>query len=170
MKEIHRKALDVAARFKQAEADLISVLQEVEAGRVFVISATRACSTTAFKRSGCRRMSPRISSLSRERLAKFRFFKPRFKAGSLSVSKARKITPVLTLANQDEWVEKAKLLSTRKLEEEVARVAPREATPERIKFVTEDRLELRLGISKARRKTGTCSGSGIATDCKAGQP
>ena len=28
-------------------------------------------------------------------------------SGALSVSKARKIAPVLTLANQDEWVEKA---------------------------------------------------------------
>ena len=36
MNEIHKKALEVAMRFKQAEADLISVLQEVENHRVFV--------------------------------------------------------------------------------------------------------------------------------------
>ena len=36
MNPIHKKALEVAARFKQAEADLISVLQEVEAQCVFV--------------------------------------------------------------------------------------------------------------------------------------
>lgn len=46
-------------------------------------------------------------------------------------------------------MEKARSLTTRKLEEEIARVAPKEVTPERIKFVTADRLELRLGISKA---------------------
>ena len=43
-------------------------------------------------------------------------------------------------------------MSTRKLEEEVARVAPREAVPERMRFVAEDRLELRLGISKSLRE------------------
>ena len=80
---------------------------------------------------------------------KFPVLHSAIQSGSLSVSKARKIAPVLTLENQVEWVEKAKTLPTRKLEEEVAGVAPREATPERMKFVTEDRLELRLGISKA---------------------
>ena len=73
-------------------------------------------------------------------------------SGALSVSKARKITPVLTVANQREWIEKAKLLPTRKLEEEVARVAPKEATPEGIKFISEDRVELRLGLSKVAQE------------------
>jgi hypothetical protein len=68
--------------------------------------------------------------------------------GSLSVSKARKITPILTLANQDEWVEKARTLSSRKLEEEVARAAPGETVRDRIRPICEDRAELRLGISK----------------------
>ena len=36
MNEIHKRALEVAARFKQAKADLISVLQEVDACRVFL--------------------------------------------------------------------------------------------------------------------------------------
>jgi hypothetical protein len=33
---IHQKALEAAARFKRAEADLISILQEVEGSRVFM--------------------------------------------------------------------------------------------------------------------------------------
>ena len=70
------------------------------------------------------------------------------RSGTLSVTKARKIAPVLTLANQEEWIEKAISLPSRKLEQEVARVAPKEAAPERMKFVAEDRLELRIGISK----------------------
>jgi hypothetical protein len=36
--------------------------------------------------------------------------------GELSVSKARKITPVIAQGNQEEWVLKAQTLSYRKLE------------------------------------------------------
>ena len=68
--------------------------------------------------------------------------------GTLPVSKARKITAVLTLENQNEWIEKAQALPTRRLEQEVARVLPQEAVSERLKFVSAERLELRVGISK----------------------
>lgn len=131
MNEIHKKALEVATRYKRAEADLLCVLQEVEVARVFV----KLGFTSMF--NYCVQALGLTESVAANQ------------SGSLSVSKARKIAPVLTLENQDEWVEKAKILSTRKLEEEVARVAPREAAPERIKVVAEDRLELRMGISKA---------------------
>ncbi|MDR3608752.1 MAG: HNH endonuclease signature motif containing protein [Oligoflexia bacterium] len=69
--------------------------------------------------------------------------------GELSVSKARKITPVLALENQREWVAKAQTMSSRKLEEEVAKLCPRASVEERVKPVCEDRLELRVGISKS---------------------
>ena len=70
-------------------------------------------------------------------------------SGSLTVSKARKITSVLAPDNQEEWVLKAQTLSSRRLEEEVAKVNPRAAVKESVKFVGEDRLELRVGISKS---------------------
>ena len=41
MNKIHEKALEVATRFKQAEADLISVLQEVEMARVRDLESQR---------------------------------------------------------------------------------------------------------------------------------
>ena len=149
MNPIHKKALEVAARFKQAEADLISVLQEVDTAKVFLklgctglfnycVQALGLSESVAYNFVTVARKAREVPVL-----------QSAIQNGSLSVSKARKIAPVLTLANQEEWVEKAKSLPTRKLEAEVARVAPREATPERMKFVSEDRLELRMGISKA---------------------
>jgi hypothetical protein len=68
--------------------------------------------------------------------------------GSVSVSKVRKVAPVLTFENQEVWMDKIKHMSSKQLEREVATVCPREAAPERTKYVSEDRLELRMGISQ----------------------
>jgi hypothetical protein len=68
--------------------------------------------------------------------------------GSLSVSKARKIVPVLTPENQFDWIARAKSLPQRVLEREVARVAPRTATPEKVTYVTESRFNLNLGVEE----------------------
>lgn len=70
-------------------------------------------------------------------------------SGELSVSKARKITPVLNNDNHQEWLKKAVDLSQKKLEEQVAIACPKEAVPEKLKFVNAERLALQMSISKA---------------------
>lgn len=148
MNAIHKKALDAAANFKQAEADLISALQEVDQARVFSKMGYASLFTYCVQALG---LSESVTSNFITVARKARetpMLQSAIRNGTLPVSKARKITPVLTLENQAEWIEKAKILSSRKLEEEVARIAPREAPPERMKVIAEDRVELRLGISK----------------------
>lgn len=152
MNPIHKKALEVATRFKQAEADLISVLQEVEVQRVFVdLGYTSLFNYCVYALGLSESVASNFVTVARK-ARDVPVLQAAIQAGDLSVSKARKIAPVLTLANQDEWVEKAKALSSRKLEEEVARAAPREAVSERLRFVAEDRLELRIGISKSLKE------------------
>ena len=152
MNEIHKKALEVAARFKRAEADLISVLQEVESARVFMKLGFTSLFSYCVQALGLSESVAANFITVARKAREVPVLQSAIESGVLSVSKARKITPVLTLGNQEEWIEKAKLLSTRKLEEEVAQVAPKEATPERMKFVSEDRVELRLGLSKAAKE------------------
>ena len=152
MNEIHQKALEVAKRFKRAEADLISVLQEVECARVFVKLGYTSLFNYCVRALGLSESIAANFITVARKAREVPVLQSAIESGTLSVSKARKITPVLTLANQEEWVEKAKSLSTRQLEEEVVRVAPKQATPERIKIVSEDRVELRLGLSKAAKE------------------
>jgi hypothetical protein len=68
--------------------------------------------------------------------------------GELTVSKARKITPVLTKENSAHWIGLAKTLPKPKLEREVARVAPQTMTSDRTKYVTDSRIELKFGVSE----------------------
>ncbi|MGZ6333242.1 MAG: HNH endonuclease [Bdellovibrionota bacterium] len=66
----------------------------------------------------------------------------------LSVSKARKIVPVLTPENQEEWIEKAKSLPQRELERQVARLVPQEAERERFKSLDGERVQVTVTISE----------------------
>ncbi len=74
--------------------------------------------------------------------------KKEIKSGNITVSKARKITPVINKQNSKLWLEKAKSLSQKKLEKEVAKINPKTATPEKTTYVSENRLNLQLGVSE----------------------
>ena len=148
MNPIHEKALAAAHRFHRAEADLISALQEVEENLTFL----------EFKCSSLFQYGLRVLRLSENVTSNFIAVMraarrvPELKAAiqseKLSVSKARKITPVVS-QDPEKWIDLAMNFSSKKVEEEVAKVCPKEAVKERIKPVSEDLRELRLGISKA---------------------
>jgi 5-methylcytosine-specific restriction endonuclease McrA len=75
--------------------------------------------------------------------------KAELKAGSLHLSNARRIAPILNSENKTVWTEKAKTLPQRKLEQELAAEFPRLATQEKTTYVSQDRLELKLGLNQA---------------------
>ena len=152
IQEIHQKAIEVAARFKRAEADLISVLQEVESSRTFTKLGFPSLFSYCVQALGLSESVTANFVTVARKAREIPALQSAIEDGILSVSKARKITPVLNFENQREWIEKAKILSTRKLEEEVAREAPREAAPERMRVISQDRVDLRLGISKAAQE------------------
>ncbi|MGE3973742.1 MAG: HNH endonuclease [Bdellovibrionales bacterium] len=146
--EIHQKALAVAGRFKKAESDVIEVLQQIDDGRVYLkfeckslydytVNVLKLSESTAYNFITVARKAKEVPELKRA-----------IQSGTLSVSKARKITPVLTPTNQEEWLKMAIELPQKKLEQQVATICPQESTPERVKFVSEERLNLQMGISK----------------------
>jgi hypothetical protein len=72
--------------------------------------------------------------------------------GNLSVAKARKITPVITPENSQEWIDKAIELPKALLEKDVAQHSPEVKVIERAKYVSPSRIELKLGISEELQK------------------
>ncbi|MGE3973594.1 MAG: HNH endonuclease [Bdellovibrionales bacterium] len=146
--QIHEKALEVAGRFRRAESDLIEILQQVDEHRVYLKLHCKSLydyATTVLKLSD----NVAYNFITVARKAKeVPKMKQEIQSGNLTVSKARKISSVITPSNQDQWLKMAIELPQKKLEQQVAKVSPREATPERIKFVSEDRLNLQMGISE----------------------
>lgn len=66
----------------------------------------------------------------------------------LSISKARKICPVLTIANCNEWVELALNCTCRVIEKTVALSKPKVAKTESLEYLSLDHLLLKLSIDE----------------------
>jgi hypothetical protein len=148
IQEIHQRALKAAEGFKRSEIEIISCLQEVDDSSTFLRLGYTSLYDYMINALGFSESSASNFITVSRKAKEIPLLQSAIQEGTLSVSKARKITPVLTLENQEEWIEKAKTLPQRQLEQEVAREIPREDVPERIKFVSESRMELRMGISK----------------------
>ncbi len=147
--EIHQRALGIVERYKRVEAELLDILQQADEYRVYYLfecknlheyamNILKLSESVAFNFITVARKAKEVPEL-----------KVIIESGALSVSKARKITPVLTFDNQKEWLQMAVELPQRKLEHYVAKACPKEAVTERMKFVSEDRLNLQLGISES---------------------
>jgi hypothetical protein len=146
--EIHAEAIAAASQFFNSEARLLTILQRMDELRAYrdlghtslmayAVKSLKLSESTALNLINVARKAVQVPELKRE-----------IEAGELSVCMARKIVPVLTQANQSLWIEKAKTLTTRALEREVATVRPQEATPERIKFVTAQRVAMSIGLNE----------------------
>ncbi len=148
LQSLHQKALLAAKHFHQSEASLIDILQELDDKKLFIhmgfaslfdyaIKALKLSEANASNFITVARKSKSVPEL-----------KAAIKSQAITVSKARKITPVLTPNNSAHWLELAKTLPKEKLEKAVAKVRPQTLTPERAKYVTETRLELKMGVSE----------------------
>ena len=145
--QIHARAIDVSQRYRSAESELIEVLQALDQHRVYlcrghsslfqyVVAELSLSESVAYNLITVSRKAHEVPEL-----------KLAIQSGTITLSNARKITPILTFENKAEWLEKASTLSNRQLEKEVVRIFPKAATPERVSYVTESRVKLNFGLS-----------------------
>ncbi len=145
---LHEKALLLAQDYRRVEVSLIEVLMQIQLGRVFeqlgytslyqyCVSALKLSEAQALALIAVARKSQEVPAL-----------KQKLEAGEIHLSNARRIVPLLTPANQDEWLRKAATHTQRELEREIAKVNPLATTVfERVKPIAAERSELRVGIS-----------------------
>jgi hypothetical protein len=146
--QIHTRALEVASRYKRAEADLIEILQLAEKHEVHHLRGHSSLYNYAISELGLsENIAYNLITVARKAI-QVPELKTQLEAGTLTLTNARRVASVLTPENQSEWIEKATSLSSRELEKEIAKVRPQEATPERTSYVSDDRLKLELGISE----------------------
>jgi len=150
--QIHSKALEISTRYKRAEGELIDILLEVDRHHVFVHRGHASLFAYVVKELGLSE-SVAYSLITVSRKARqIPELKREIQKGSITLSNAKRIVPVLNRDNKTEWLQKASQLSQRELERELVRVRPQEATPERVRFVTPTRMKLELGLSELEIK------------------
>jgi hypothetical protein len=146
---LHFKAVRISTQYRKREADLLSVLQEIDSKRAYLhFGATSLydyCVNVLKLSEGISHSLMSVSRKSREVPA----MKAAILNGELSISKAHKIVSVIDKNNQDEWLKIASTQTSREIEKAVVTVNPRAATKERVRYITEDRVELNVGLSEA---------------------
>jgi hypothetical protein len=148
IQELHEKALNAAKKFKQAESDLVEIFQELDLVKAFMKLGYASLFEYGVKALGLSEANTyafiQVARAAREVPA----LKTAIQSGLLTVSKAKRIAPVITPENQNDWLAKAQTLSKAGLEKEIARANPGFAVTERSRYVTAERLELMLGVSE----------------------
>jgi len=144
----HEKTLTAVRSFHRSEAHLVDCLHEAEHQKVYkhlgytslffyAVSELGLSEANAYSFIAVSRKAREIPEMKRA-----------IDSGHLSVSKAKKVVPVIQKENAGDWIAKAKTLPCRILEQAVAKECPKAATPERARYVSQDRLDLRLGVSE----------------------
>jgi len=150
--DLHQKALMKVRAYKKSLGELIEVLMEIDRKKIYLkmgysslfvyITKSLALSESqAYNLSAVLRKSHKIPELKKEMIK-----------GALPLTKAKRLISVLSEENTKEenqnWVELAKILTQRQLEKEIAKVKPKTSTPDRVSYVTDERMKLELGVSE----------------------
>ncbi len=146
--EIHDEALSVAKNIKDDYLKLFEVLLKVEARRIYeqfeIPSLYLYCVELL-------ELSPQVTK-DFTCVVRKSFDVPALasavRSGKLTISKARKICPVLEGCNSKEWIELAESCSCRTVERAVAMANPKAAVGESMRPVGIDALEFKLGVSE----------------------
>lgn len=145
---IHERALKAAKHFRQAEAELLSVMQEVEREKVHLelgYSSMHEYATVALNLSEAN--ASNFITVSRKAV-EVPELKLAVEEEKFSVTKARKITPVINKENAGHWIELATTLPQRQLEKAVADACPELPKPDRSRPLGNELRELKFSVTE----------------------
>ena len=151
MKTLHERAVALAKTYLRTETELISVLQEIDQRKGFrelgfkslfdYVRSLGLSENIAFNLITISRKSVQVPAL-----------KEMIQDQEISLSNAKVIVSILTPENQDKWLQAAAQLPKRELEKAIAKEFPEKSVKETTRYVAEERMELKLGISEALLK------------------
>ncbi len=144
---LHAEAIRLARSYRLTETELIGILQQIDSSKIFqslgytslfnyCVEALELSESQSSTFVGVARKSMEIPAL-QEALT----------SGTLTVSKARRILPVIEESNCAFWIEKAAVLPQKVIEREVAKRNPDLSVAERIRPLSETQAELRCSIT-----------------------
>jgi hypothetical protein len=147
-RQLHNEAVAISKKYRKCEAELLDVLMRVEHRKIYLEFELTSLHEYCVEMLG---LSPHVAN-DFINVARKSFEVPELAeaifSGRATISKARKICPVLTSKNSKEWIDLVIHCSCRVVEKAVASANPRAAIKESLKYVSSDILELKLAVSE----------------------
>ncbi len=146
---LHDKALVLSKHYLETENLLLELLGEIDLQKIYLqlgypslfaycVSALGLSESQSYAMTGVSRKCREVPLL-----------KEAIESGRLTVSKAKRILPVLSdpKACASDWIEKASTLPQRQVEREVAQRNPDRSVRERVRPLSESQVEIRCVVS-----------------------
>jgi 5-methylcytosine-specific restriction endonuclease McrA len=148
LNQLRNLARETAARYNKDEAELMKIIKEIHQSKAFVtwgftslfdycVQELKLSEASTSNFSAVAKKAKEVPSLS---LA--------VETGELSISKARKIAPVVTKENHNQWLALAKTSTSREIEKAVAIAQPKLAVKETMRFVAENVISITTAFSE----------------------
>ena len=157
--KLDRQACRIAITYRKAEIGLLEIICQMDRTKAFyhlgfsslfsyVTDRLKLSEAVAYNFINVARKSHEVPELKQE-----------IARGKITVSKAKKITPVITQANKTQWLDMAKTISLKKLEKKVAMASPKQAIREEMKYVGEkekigERITIKRDIPRIQLQMG----------------
>jgi len=132
---LHQKALAVAKKYKACEMELIEIIQKLDENKVYYQYGHNSLFQYVKNELELSQEITYIFINVARKAKEIPELKVALQNGHLTMSKARKITSVITKNNKNIWLELAKNNSQQKLEREVAKISPKTLVTEKLQYV-----------------------------------
>jgi hypothetical protein len=145
--KIHNEAVGIAKDLHHSEYRMIEILQKVDENKVYRFLGFKSLyqyANVALKLGTDRAYN---FILVARKAKSLHSFQEALRNKEITLSKAKRLTSVITEENQDQWLDTAKKLSQKSLERRVAKANPRSGVQEGTRFLSESVLEFKAAIS-----------------------
>jgi len=143
---LHEKALALAKDFGRLENELIAVLQEIEAQKIYLELGFSSLFKYATASLGLSEANAYTFIAVARKAKSIPLLQQSLEEASVSVSKVKPILAVLEPENSKAWIQKAKTLSKAEIEKQVAGFAPKAKKREKVQYVREEALRMHLEV------------------------
>ncbi len=157
---IHQNALQIVKQYRKCEVNLIEILQAADKHKVYFTLGHNSLFRYAVDGLGLSEEVAYIFINVARKAREVPALKEAIAHGQITVSKAKRITPVLNQQNQKQWLDLAKSESKREIERLVAATSPKLQVRDKTAYVNplnevkervavkESRVQLQVGIAE----------------------
>ena len=143
---LHEKAKGLAADYLRTEGELLATLIQMHTARAFAVLNFQGIFDYCVGALGLSEAQAYYFKSVAVKSREVPQISEAVTHGQLTLSQARRIVPVITQENHDQWIEKAKTLSQGELERAVAAANPSARIKERLRPVAKQVSELKVPV------------------------
>lgn len=145
--EVHNRALRFASELHNAEAQVVEVLRDVEKLKLYRKLGHRSLFEYAVNALGLERAVAYSCITVARKTSQIPELKAAVATRKISVYKASRLAPSLDRSNAKALIKFAEEHTTREVEQEVRRLDPKAAPPDKVKILSNNKVQLTVTVS-----------------------